>query len=62
MLKGNGKFYISRMRKTDAFVAYLYVSTQLVKDSQFPFKHKDELDISIDEHGVMTVKKKGVKD
>jgi hypothetical protein len=42
MLKGKGKFYIQEGRG-----GIIRISTDLIKDSQFPFKHRDNLEIKI---------------
>ena len=43
MLEGKGKFYLQKGRG-----GIVRVSADIVKDSQFPFKHKSVLNIKID--------------
>lgn len=43
MLKSKGKFYIQKGRG-----GIVRISADLVKDSQFPFRHKDNLKVRIE--------------
>jgi hypothetical protein len=47
MLEGKGKFYVRELRE-GTIVADIHISSRLVRDSQFPFKHKDQLEIRVD--------------
>jgi hypothetical protein len=44
-LGGRGKFYVQK--KNGETQGYLYVPAGVVKDSQFPFKHREEVDIKM---------------
>lgn len=49
MLKGKGKFFIRHPRRPGGTIAAsIHVSARLVRDSQFPFRHKDRLNIRLD--------------
>ena len=46
MLQGNGKFFCQEIGHR--LIAYVHISAYLVRDSQFPFKHKDVLKVEVD--------------
>lgn len=54
MLEGKGKFYITK--QTRHGVGYIHISREVVSDSQFPFRHKDKLEISILPDGLLIKK------
>lgn len=50
MLEGEGKLFIQQTKgpKGGSIIAYIHISTKLIRDSQFPFRKGDKLEIRVD--------------
>ncbi|MBA7500261.1 hypothetical protein ES704_03016 [subsurface metagenome] len=61
MLVGDGRF--RKIKRGSHFQYWIYVSTDLIKDSQFPFEEDDNLTITIDinTNSLLIVKKDDIK-